>query len=379
VSLVRENRLERNFVYQWASGAVVPILSVILAVIAGAIVVLLVGDNPWTAYSALFKGAFGSPYYFTETVIAAIPLMLSGMAVAFSFRGGLFNIGASGQLIIGAICAAFIGYKLSLPGILLVPLAILAGCLGGAVWAGLAGVLKAWRGAHEVITTMMLNYTATLILAFLVEPGPTGQSGPMESKAAYGNPLTPPMNASLPELIPQSLIQNNRIHLGLIVALAAGGIFWFLLWRTTLGYKVRAVGLNQRAAAYAGINVKWTIALTLFISGAFAGLAGMVNLFGLPPYQLGESFTANYGFNAIAVALLGRNNVVGVVLAAILFGALQQGGAIMQANTNVSIDLVNVLQGLIIFFVGADAAVRYLANRGLVSLPRWQRREEAAA
>jgi general nucleoside transport system permease protein len=187
------------------------------------------------------------------------------------------------------------------------------------------------------------------------------------------------MNASLPELIPQSLIQNNRIHLGLIVALAAGGIFWFLLWRTTLGYKVRAVGFNQRAAAYAGINVKWTIALTLFISGAFAGLAGMVNLFGLPPYQLGESFTANYGFNAIAVALLGRNNVVGVVLAAILFGALQQGGAIMQANTNVSIDLVNVLQGLIIFFVGADAAVRYLANRGLVSLPRWQRREEAAA
>jgi simple sugar transport system permease protein len=358
---------------------VVPVLSVVLAVIAGAVVVLLIGNNPWTAYTALFKGAFGSPYYFTETVIAAIPLMLAGLAVAFSFRGGLFNIGASGQLIVGAILAALVGYKLHPPGILLIPLAVLAGAIGGAIWAGIAGVLKAWRGAHEVITTMMLNYTATLLLSFLVEPGPTGQSGPMESTVAIGNPLTPPMNASLPALIPQTLIPNNRIHLGLVFALVAGAIFWFILWRTTLGYKVRAVGFNQRAAAYAGINVKWTIAVTLIISGAFAGLAGMVNLYGLAPYQLGESFTANYGFNAIAVALLGRNNVVGVILAALLFGALQQGGAIMQANTNVSINLVNVLQGLIIFFVGADAAVRYLAARGLVRLPRWQRQSGEAA
>lgn len=378
MSLAAESHSRRSFAYQWASGAVVPVLSVALAVIAGAVVVLLVGDNPWDAYSNLFRGAFGSPYYVTETIIAAIPLMLSGMAVAIGFRGGLFNIGAAGQLIVGAICAALVGYKLNWPGIFLVPAAVVAGCAGGAIWAGIPGVLKAWRGAHEVITTMMLNYVAVLLLSYLVESGPTGTNGPMQQTTAVGNPLTPPMNAHLPLLIPQSWIAGNRIHLGLILALLAALFFWFLLWRTTFGYKLRAVGFNQNAAAYAGINVKWIVAITLTLSGAFAGLAGMVNLFGLPPYQLGETFTAVYGFNAIAVALLGRNNAGGIIAAAILFGALQQGGAIMQSSAGISVDLVNVLQGLIIFFVGADAAVRYLAQRGIVRMPRWQRQEAPA-
>lgn len=378
MSLVGENRLERNFAYQWASGAAVPVLSVVMAMIVGAVIVLLAGENPWAAYTQLVKGSFGSPYYVTETIIAGVPLMLAGLAVAFAFRGGLFNIGAEGQLIVGAVLSALVGYKLHLPGIVLVPLALLAGCLGGAVWAGIAGVLRAWRGAHEVITTMMLNYVAIYLTSFLVESGPTGQPGPMEQTVQIGNPETPPMNAVLPQILPQAWIPSNRIHLGVIIALVAGVIFWFLLWRTTLGYKIRAVGFNPRAATYAGINVQWTVALTLVISGAFAGMAGMVDLYGLAPYQLTDSFSSGYGFNAIAVALLGRNTVVGTIAAAILFGALDQGGAIMQAQAGTSLRLVEVLQGLIIFFVGADAAVRYLARTRLVRLPRWQRQETVA-
>ncbi len=378
MGLAEETSLERNFVWQWASGAAVPIVSVILAVLVGAAVVLAVGENPLNAYWQLLRGSFGSWYYFTETVIAAIPLMLAGFAVAFAFRGGLFNIGAEGQLLAGAVASAYVGYKFHVPGIVLVPIAVLAGCLAGALWAGIGGVLKAWRGAHEVITTMMLNYTAILVTSYLVEPGPTGHPGPMEQTIQIGNPETPPMNATLPIIVPNSIVLNNRVHAGLLIALGAGVLVWFLLWRTTLGYKVRAVGLNPRAAAYAGINVKWTVAVTLFISGAFAGLAGMVNLYGLAPYQLTNSFSSGYGFNAIAVALLGRNSVVGVIAAAILFGSLQQGGTIMQANAGTSLHLVEVVQGLIIFFVGADAVVRYLAARGMVKLPGPQRQKAAA-
>jgi general nucleoside transport system permease protein len=304
--------------------------------------------------------------------------MLAGLAVAFAFRAGMFNIGAEGQLYMGALLSALVGYKLNLPGFILLPIALLAGIVAGGVWAGIAGLLKAWRGAHEVITTMMMNYIAILISQYMLTASPSGAPGPMEQQLQIGNPETLPMNVHLPIILPQRILPNGRLHAGLLVALACGVVFWFILWRTSLGYKIRAVGLNPKAAAYAGVNVGWSMTIAMFIAGGFAGLAGMVALYGVAPYQLTSSFSPGYGFDAIAVALLGRNTAAGTITAAILFGAFQHGGAIMQSNAGISSHLIEILQGLIIFFIGADALVRYLSRRGLVQLPRWQKSEAAA-
>ncbi|MGH2447107.1 MAG: ABC transporter permease [Chloroflexota bacterium] len=373
MSLVAEDRLERNFTYEFASGALVPVLAVVFALIIGGLVVLAAGSNPINGYVQLAEGAFGGVYNISETLVAAIPLMLTGLAVAFAFRGGLFNIGAEGQFTAGAILSTYVGISVDLPGILLIPLAMLAGAAAGAFWAGIAGLLKAWRGAHEVITTMMLSYTSILILYYLVQSSPTGAPGPMAQRFQVGVPETPPAHAFLPIIIPGWLIKNDRLSLGLLIALAAAVLFWFLLWRSTVGYKIRAVGLNQKAAGYAGINVGGQIVLTMIIAGALAGLGGMVEVFGLAPYTLTWDFSSGFGFTAIAVALLGRNNAVGTILAAILFGAFVHGGAIMQANANISTHLVDMVQGLIIFFIGADALIRYLARHGYVHLPLWRR------
>jgi simple sugar transport system permease protein len=372
MSLGAEARLEKNLSYEWLSGALAPVLSVFLAIVVGGVVVLASGQNPFTAYQQLFQGAFGTGFDTSETLVQSIPLMLTALAVGFAFRAGLFNIGAEGQLFIGAVCSAFIGYKLNIPGIFLLPLCLLAGAMGGAVWGAIPGILKATRGAHEVITTIMLNYTAILVTAYLLEYSPSGHPGPMSQTVQIGTPETPPMNTHLPVIIPNSLVQNARLHAGLFVALGCGLLFWFILWRTSLGYKIRAVGFNQKAAAFAGINVGWNIALAMFIAGAFAGLGGMVQVFGLSPYSLTDTFSPGYGFNAIAVALLGRNRFSGILLGAILFGALEHGGAAMQANAGVSLHLVDIIQGLIILFIGADAFMRYLASRGTALLPMWR-------
>ena len=363
MSLVAEERIQRNFSYERISGALVPVLSVVMALLVGGLVVLLAGNNPLTAYSQLLQGAFGGLYNISETLVAAIPLMLAGLAVAFAFRAGLFNIGAEGQLFVGALFSAWVGYKLTAPGYILIPIALAAGALAGALWAGIAGGLKAWRGAHEVITTMMLNYVAILLSHYLLETSPSGTPGPMEQHLQIGNPETLPMNANLPVIIPNSLVANGRLHAGLLVALVMGLLFWFILWRTTLGYKIRAVGLSPKAAAYAGIHVGWHTTIAMLIAGSFAGLAGMVAVYGVAPYQLTDSFSPGYGFDAIAVALLGKTTASGTILAAILFGALEHGSGLMQSNANVSSHLVEIIQGLIIFFIGAEAIVRYLSRR----------------
>ncbi len=374
-----DDGLERRFAYEWASGLAIPVMSVLLAVIVGGVVMLVAGDNPLTAYWELCKGSFGGSYNISETLVSSIPLMLTGLAVAFAFRAGLFNIGAEGQLFMGAIVSAFVGYKLNLPGIILIPIALVAGAFGGALWGGIAGVLKAWRGAHEVITTMMLNYIAILISEYLLEASPSGAPGPMAQVNSLGSPQTPPMNATLPVIVPSSIVQNGRLSAALIVALLAAVFFSFVLWRTSLGYKIRAVGLNSKAAAYAGINVGWTIGLSMCIAGAFAGLAGMVSVYGVSPYALTNNFSPGYGFDAIAVALLGKTTASGCILSAILFGALVHGSTIMQADANISSHIVEILQGLIIFFIGADAIVRALGRRGFTRLPAYLQRDEAAA
>jgi general nucleoside transport system permease protein len=371
-------QVQRSFDREWLAGAVAPVLAVVLAVIVGAVVVLFSGQNPLTAYQQLVVGAVGTPNDVSETLVASVPLMLTGMAVAFAFRTGLFNIGAEGQLYIGAIASAYVGYKINIPGVFLIPLCLAAAAAGGALWAGIGGFLRATRGAHEVITTMMLNYIAILLSAYLLDPSPLGLPGPMEETTSPGVTQTPPMHAFLPGIVPSSLIPDARLNAGLIVALIAAVVFWFILWRTTLGYRIRAVGLNPKAAAYGGVNVGFTITVAMFIAGAFAGLGGMVQVFGLSPYVLNSTFSSGYGYNAIAVALLGRNRPTGILLGAILFGALEHGGNVMQGNAGISLHLVEIVQGLIILFVAADAVMRYLAGRGVVHLPMWRAGPEEA-
>jgi ABC-type uncharacterized transport system permease subunit len=340
-----------------------PVGSVLLAFAVGGIIVALTGGNPFLAYQALICGGFGlfcfggepSVLQLSNTLVFVTPLIMTGIAVALPFRAGMFNIGAEGQLIMGAVGAAVIGIHLGgLPGVLLLPLVLIAGMIGGALWGGIVGVLKATTGAHEVVTTIMLNFVAQWFLRFLIIGGPLQQtsskSAPVATSARLPT-LLPHNNDSIIFGLPGSVY---RAHTGLIVALLAAAIFAFLLWRTTLGYELRAVGQSQRAARYAGISVRRTLVRTMLIAGAFAGLAGAVQVAGVDHNLTDQYFTDTTGFDAIAVALLGLNSALGIVLAAILFGALHAGGSVMQSDAGVSGNLVFVLEALILFSIAAN-------------------------
>jgi simple sugar transport system permease protein len=345
------------------SPLVLPIGSIIIAFLGGAVIVLLTGGDPIAAYLALICGGTGllctgtayPAFQISETIVAATPLVLTGLSVGIAFRGGLFNIGAEGQLIIGSICATVIGVKLgSLPGIILIPLVLLGGMLGGAVWGGIVGVLKALTGAHEVVTTIMLNYIAIFFLQYLIVGGPFQLPNASSTSPSISD------SAKLPRLIPQDGQflglpgSIYRVHAGVFVAILAAVAFWFLLQRMSLGYEIRAVGQSQRAARYAGVNVRRTTIVTMLIAGAFSGLAGAVQISGLV-YNLTDSYSKDStGFTAIAVTLLGQNTAIGIVLSALLFGALHVGGQFMQARANVSGNLVDILQALILFSIAAN-------------------------
>lgn len=318
---------------------------------------------PFNGYWLLLVGAFGTPYDIEETLVSSIPLTFAAYAIAFSFRGGLFNIGAEGQLYAGAMAATAVGISFNWPGWILLPACVVIAILAGAGWALIPGVLKAYRGAHEVITTMMLNYIALNLMHYLLINSITGAPGPLEGPEP-GNPVSKGLNALFPVIVPSSLVPNARLNAAFLLALVCGVVFWFLMFRTTLGYHIRAAGFNLRAARYAGINVNRTIVLTMVISGGFAGLAGVSYVAGAGG-QLQDTFDAfTFGFDAIAIALLGKNTAIGCILAAILFGALYHGGINMQATANIDTHIISIIQGLIIFFVGAEALVRYLGHRG---------------
>jgi general nucleoside transport system permease protein len=344
-----------------------PLGSVVFAFLIGAVIVYVTGGDPVHAYQDLLCGGFGVAcassiypiYQISTTVVQAILLVLTGMAVAIAFKAGLFNIGAEGQLIAGAIVATLLGVKLAtLPSILLIPLVLLGGMVGGAVWGGIAGVLKAYIGAHEVVTTIMLNWVAIYLAEYLV----TG--GPFALPTAGGNPRSPAVgaNALLPPLIPTNSTflglpgAAYQLSIGLFIAIAAVIVFWFLLSRTTLGYEIKAVGQSQRAARYAGINVRRTIIVTMLIAGAFAGLAGAIFITGNPvqPYLTNSFITDTTGFDAITVALLGLNSPIGVTLGALLIGGLYVGKPLMQSDAHVDGNLVYVLQALILFAIAAN-------------------------
>lgn len=323
----------------------VPVLAVLLASLIGAVILLISGASPIEAYSALLKGAFGSPQAIARTLEKATPLIFSGLAVAFAFQAGLFNIGAQGQLLFGAIVAAWVGFAFHLPPGIHVLVALTAGGLAGALYGAIPGALKVYTGAHEVIVTIMLNYIAINITDYLAD-GPWKDDTPGQ------------IVARTPEILDSARIPTlGNIPFGFILSLLAAVFAWWLLWRTTRGFEIRTVGLNPSAARYAGIKVAATVILTMVIAGLFAGLGGAVETLGVVGrYQPG--FNVGLGFDGITVALLGRTHPFGVVPAAILIGALKAGASQMQFDAGVAKEITDVIQALILFFVAADMIVR---------------------
>jgi general nucleoside transport system permease protein len=329
-------------------------LAVLAAFGLGAVLIRATGGDPWLAYRGLWEGSFGRVASISETLVWATPYIFAGLAVALAFKAGLFNIGAEGQLSVGALMAAWAGFALKdVPWPLHLLLAIGAGVLGGAVWAGIAGVLKARTGAHEVITTIMLNYVALLGTGYLLS-GPLKDPNPLVALAQTPKVLE---SARLPPLF-----ADLRLHWGFVLALILAVGVWWLVYRSTPGFEIRTVGLNPSAARYAGIGVGRTIVLTMALSGALAGLAGTIEVVGLNYYHT-PGFSVGYGFDSIAVALLARSHPLGVVPSAILFGALRAGATRMQFVSQIPIDIISIIQALVLIFFAIDYRARLVKPR----------------
>lgn len=327
------------------------------------------------AYTALFLGAIGNPavmvgavrqylatgetkamltafWPLTESLVTSTPYIFAGLAVAIGFKADLFNIGAEGQLFIGAIVAALVGYSVTgLPWIIHMPLTFLAGALAGAIWGGIPGWLKAKTGAHEVINTMMMNYVAFRLADYLL-------NGPMKRGGDAGFiPISRDIlpSAYFPAFFPEPI----RLHLGFIVALLMAALVYWFLWKTTIGFEIRTVGANRRAAQYAGINVTRNFVLVMALSGALAAMAGAGEVMGVN-HNMASAFSPGYGFDSIALALMGNSHPLGVVLAALLFGTLRNGATKMQSLAGIPIDIITIVQAFVIMFVAAPAIIRWI-------------------
>lgn len=365
----------------------IPLLAILTGLIIGAILIAATSNSVYsafqesfgsgiksifveifTAYKALFTGSIGDPvriinalssgdqkeiYFainpFLESLVQATPYIFAGLAVALGFRAGLFNIGVEGQLFIGAACATYVGYAIKgLPGIIHMPLAFIAGGLGGALWGFIPGFLKAKTGAHEVINTIMLNWIAFRLTEWLL-------SGPMTREGSGGMPISPIIekSAQIPQFFPSPI----RFHLGFFIALAVAWLIWWILFKTKWGLDLRIVGTNPRAAKYAGLQVSTTMMVGMALSGALAGLAGAVQVLAVN-HSMALGLSSGYGFDSIALALIGNNNPLGVVLASLLFGTLRNGATRMMVVSKIPIDIVSVIQAIILMFVAAPAIIR---------------------
>jgi len=385
---------KRGWLAKVREAALVPALAVFTGLLIGAIVIIvsdadviaaygnffsdplkalaLTWNSIATAYGALFVGSFGSfdrlvegisvffstgetrellraIYPFTESLVTATPYIFTGLSVAIGFRAGLFNIGAEGQFFIGALCSAYVGYSIvGLPAFIHLPLALLAGAAGGAFWGAIPGYLKAKFGAHEVVNTIMMNWIAFRLSDWLL-------TGPM--KASGFRPVTPNVEhtAELPRLFADPL----RFNWGFILALVVAALVWWLLFKTTIGFELRSVGNNPDGAKYAGMSITRNIVLVMTLAGGLAGLAGSAQVLGVD-HWVGQGFSAGYGFDSIALALLGKSHPLGVVVAALLFGFLRSGATRMQSMAGIPIDIISVIQGLVIIFVAAPAIIRWI-------------------
>jgi ABC-type uncharacterized transport system permease subunit len=376
--------------YVQGGGVVVPLLTVVMAFLAGGLVILLTGHNPVSTYKAIFEGTGlnwllpwtssadrpAAALNLQQTLLLTTPLILTGLAVAFAFRCGLFNIGGQGQYLVGTYAAVYIGSSLSgSPRLFHILVAIAVAALAGAVWAGIAGLLKATVGANEVITTIMLNYTAIFVGQYLF-----GLGGPLQNDAQASVPVSNDIviGARLPVFWGDAELQG--LHVGLFIALAALVVFWVVLNRSTIGYEVRAVGLNPEAARYGGMSVARNYFLVMAVCGVFAGMAGAMDVLGWQFRVATNDITVNQlGFLGIAVALLGRNTAVGTLFSALLFGALLSGTS--QRNLDPTVfppelasNLTYIIQGLVILFVSADVLVIAILRRGRRLVPFGERR-----
>jgi simple sugar transport system permease protein len=329
--------------------ALIPVLATLAALGVFALILMALGANPIEAYGALVEGAVGSPNAIADTLVKATPLLLIGLGICIAFRGGVVNIGGEGQLVVGAIASTLIGLKFpDSPGYVIIPLALLLGFLAGAIWGGIPGILKAYFNVNEILSTIMMNQIAVQGMNFLLR-GP--MIDPVQLQAASRIPQTARLarEFDLPRLIP------TRLHLGVLLAVIAAVLVFIFLWRTTIGYRIRAVGLNTDAARYAGIKVQRYIVLSLLLSGAFGGLAGAVQVYGVTHRMFTDGsaagFTGGAGFNGIVAALFGQLHPIGTIPAAILFGALLVGANKLQRVVQVPSALITALNGLVVVFV----------------------------
>lgn len=366
---------------------VIPLLAVFSGLVLGAILIVLTDmdvyaafgqsfgagikaafDSVVVAYGALLRSAFGDPARmvaalqggdaleirrafnpFLESLVVSTPYIFAGLAVAVGFRSGLFNIGVEGQLFIGAAAATFVGYAVKgLPAIIHLPLALLAGAAGGALWGFIPGLLKAKTGAHEVINTIMLNWIAFRLTDWLL-------AGPMQRPTSGGMPITPEVEASA--MLPQFFGAPIRFHLGFLIALLVAWLMWFLLFKTTWGFNLRTVGANPNAAKYGGMNIVRSTVIAMSLSGALAGLAGANQVLGVT-HSMAMGLSSGYGYDSIALALLGNSSPLGVVLASLLFGFLRNGATQMMVATKIPIDIISIIQAFIIVFIAAPALIR---------------------
>ncbi len=346
--------------------ALLPVLATLAALAIGAVSLLLLGVNPLEAYKAMFDGAFGNGNAIAETLVKATPLLLIGLGICISFRGNVINIGGEGQMIIGAIAATLVGLNLNgWPGWIVITLALVAGFLGGALWGMIPGILKAYFNVNEILSTIMMNAIAVQSMNFLLR-GP--MIDPAQAELASKIPQTARLLDAyrLPRWVP------TRLHLGVVIAVILAVLVYILLWRTTLGYRIRAVGQNPDASRYAGINVKRYVVLALLLSGAFAGLAGATQVFGVNYRMITDGsatgFTGSAGFNGIVAALFGQLHPIGTIPASIFFGALLVGANKMQRMVQVPSALIIALNGLVVVFVVSSEIIRKRRQRRRQSL-----------
>lgn len=329
-----------------------PIAAIFVALLVSGVILLAAGYNPLIAYKVMWQGAFSDQRAFVEVLLKATPLILIGVGLAVAFRCSIWNIGAEGQFYAGAVTATFIGIALgNLPGIILIPLVLLVGTISGALWGMLAGYFKIRFGASEIVTTIMLNYIAIIGTGYLV-------TGPMiEEVGKFPQTARIAEAAWLPRILPPT-----RLHIGFVLAIVLAVLLYILIFKTSAGYAIRAVGINPDAARYAGMNIEANLLLAMAISGGAAGLAGAIEVTGLT-YRLYQQISPGYGFDGIAVALLANNNPIGIIFSGILFGALRSGSEVMQMNAKVPSVLVFAIQGLVILSVVAFGVYRWRVNQ----------------
>jgi ABC-type uncharacterized transport system permease subunit len=334
----------------------VPLYAILLSFIVGGALIAIIGVNPFEAYWALMRGMFGSGDRIAGAFARAVPFMGSALALAFAFRAGLFNIGAEGQLLIGGVVAAWVGtwaFMSDMPGIIAIPIILIAGFIGGFAWGWVPGILKARTGAHEVITTIMMNSIALFGVRWLVNSRDPAILRDLESSVPRTKAISP--TAVLPTIVDS----QPNLHWGFFVMVALCFIVAFILQRTTFGFEVITVGTNPEAALYAGVKVGRIIILAMALAGAFAGVAAASEVSGTNGFFQPGTF-AFIGFDGIAIALLARANPIAIIPAALLWGALLAGAPLMQQEAGVSIDVVRIIQAMVLLFVAADAIVRYL-------------------